>query len=218
MEHTRASTSSQRLASTFVTLIESPEAYLTAINAVRTKSFPTQNKGNISVSVQELVYVTKEAGVETSSKPLDRRKKLLYSSEEANGPRKDSRTSEGVDTHVFQRTSPKNKSLVEKKSILSEDQKKELARKKDNRNMEAPQAFTSMNPPQKVPKKGKKAPKSNHKGKQKAKSKCNKTYPQKNRIPTKEKAAIENVFNMEITLMEFKNKEEERINHSFPKK
>ncbi|MBW0532938.1 hypothetical protein O181_072653 [Austropuccinia psidii MF-1] len=65
MKDARASTSSQRLPSTFETLIESPEAYINSITVVRTKSFPTGNSEDIAVSVQELVYGHKAAGVGT---------------------------------------------------------------------------------------------------------------------------------------------------------
>ncbi|MBW0579195.1 hypothetical protein O181_118910 [Austropuccinia psidii MF-1] len=114
MEDARTSASSQRLSRTFDTLIESPEAEITAIPVVRPESFPTGSNRDISVSVQELVYGLKEAGVGTSAKSLDRNKELLSSSEEVHGPRKDRRTSEGLDTHVVQGTSPTDKSLVEK--------------------------------------------------------------------------------------------------------
>ncbi|MBW0527210.1 hypothetical protein O181_066925, partial [Austropuccinia psidii MF-1] len=113
IEDSRASTSSQRLARTFGTLIESPEAEITAIPVVRPYSFPTNNSGNIPVSVQELVHGSKAAGVGTSSKSLDRHNELLSSSE-VHGPKKDSRPSEGLDTHVLQRACPKDKILVEK--------------------------------------------------------------------------------------------------------
>ncbi|MBW0569302.1 hypothetical protein O181_109017 [Austropuccinia psidii MF-1] len=106
--------------------------------------------------------------------------------------------------------------------MLSEDQKKKLAQGKENSPVEAPQASTSKNPPQQVPSKPKQAPKTNQKGKQKAKGKekpkWNKPYLQNYRIPKKEKTAMDNVFNMARTLMEFKNKEEERLSQSFPKK
>ncbi|MBW0525265.1 hypothetical protein O181_064980 [Austropuccinia psidii MF-1] len=54
-------------------------------------------------------------------------------------------------------------------SILSEDQKKELAQKKKNIPVEASKASKSKNPPRKVPKKGKQTPKRNCKGKGKFK-------------------------------------------------
>ncbi|MBW0592933.1 hypothetical protein O181_132648 [Austropuccinia psidii MF-1] len=114
MEHSRTSTSPQRLAKTCDTLIESPEAYITAITVVRPELFPAGNNRDIPVSVQELVYGGKEAGVGTSAKSLDRHNELLSSSEGAHGPRKGRRASEGLETHLLQRTSPTDKSLVEK--------------------------------------------------------------------------------------------------------
>ncbi|MBW0514495.1 hypothetical protein O181_054210 [Austropuccinia psidii MF-1] len=82
----------------------------------RMQELPPVPKGNnreIPVSVQELVYGSKTASVGTSPKSLDRHHKLISSSEEVHGARKDRRTSEGLDTHVLQRTSPTDKSLVE---------------------------------------------------------------------------------------------------------
>ncbi|MBW0573093.1 hypothetical protein O181_112808 [Austropuccinia psidii MF-1] len=113
MEDARASTSSQRLASTFETLIESPEADITVIPVVRPESLSTGNNRDIPVSVQELVYGSKTARVGTSLKSLDRNHELISSSEEVHGARKDRGTSQGLDTHVLQRTSPTDKSLVE---------------------------------------------------------------------------------------------------------
>ncbi|MBW0569486.1 hypothetical protein O181_109201 [Austropuccinia psidii MF-1] len=106
--------------------------------------------------------------------------------------------------------------------MLSENQKKKLAQGKENSPVGAPQAFTSKNQPQKVPNKPKQTPKTNQKVKQKAKGKAqpkwNKPYLQSYRIPKKNKTAMDNVFNMARTMIEFKNKEEERLNQSFPKK
>ncbi|MBW0475891.1 hypothetical protein O181_015606 [Austropuccinia psidii MF-1] len=114
------------------------------------------------------------------------------------------------------RTSPKDERLVEKPKNFSEDQKKELAQKKENSSVEASQAFKRKNLPQRAPKKDKQAPKSNQKGKKKekgkAKYKWNKPDPQKSRIPKEEKTAMENVFKLARTFLEFKNKEEERLN------
>ncbi|MBW0580659.1 hypothetical protein O181_120374 [Austropuccinia psidii MF-1] len=114
MEDARTSTSSQRLAGTFDTLIESPEADITAISVVRPESLSTGNNRNIPVSVQELVYGSQTARVGTSPKSLDRHHELISSSEEVHGARKDRGTSEGLNTQVLQRTSPTDRSLVEK--------------------------------------------------------------------------------------------------------
>ncbi|MBW0578668.1 hypothetical protein O181_118383 [Austropuccinia psidii MF-1] len=112
MEDARTSTSSQRLARTFDTLIESPEADITAISVVRPESLSTGKNRDIPVSVQEVVYGSKTARVRTSPKSLDRHHELISSNEEVHGTRKDRGTSEGLDTHVLQRTSPTDKSLV----------------------------------------------------------------------------------------------------------
>ncbi|MBW0531237.1 hypothetical protein O181_070952 [Austropuccinia psidii MF-1] len=111
MEDARTSTSFQRLASTFDTLIESPAADITAI-AVRPESLPTGRSRDIPVSVQKLVYGSKRAQVGTSPKSLDRHHELISSSEEFHRARKDRGTSEGLDTHVLQRKIPTDKSLV----------------------------------------------------------------------------------------------------------
>ncbi|MBW0581272.1 hypothetical protein O181_120987 [Austropuccinia psidii MF-1] len=113
MEDARASTSSQRLTSTFYTLIESPEAEITAITVFSPEPFPTGNNRDIPVSVHELVHGRKETGVGTSSNSLDRRNVLLSSSEEAHRPRKDKGYSKGLDTHLLQRKSPTDESFVE---------------------------------------------------------------------------------------------------------
>ncbi|MBW0593105.1 hypothetical protein O181_132820, partial [Austropuccinia psidii MF-1] len=114
------------------------------------------------------------------------------------------------------------KAWFKKQIMLSEDQKKKLVQGKENSPVEAPQASTSKNPPQQVPSKPKQAPKTNKKGNPKAKGKAehrwNKPCPQNYRISKKEKTAMDIVFSMARTLMEFKNKEEERLNQFFLKK
>ncbi|MBW0530759.1 hypothetical protein O181_070474 [Austropuccinia psidii MF-1] len=179
-EDARTSTSSQRLARTFDTLIESPEAEITAISVVRPKSLSTGNNRDIPVSVQELVYGSKTARVGTSPKSLDRHDELISSSGEGHGARKGRGTSEGLDTHVLQRTSPTDQSLVEKPKHVIRGPGEEVGPR------EAPQASTSKKPPQQVPKNPKQTPKTNQQGKQKAKGmkkpKWNKPYQPNYRI------------------------------------
>ncbi|MBW0476548.1 hypothetical protein O181_016263 [Austropuccinia psidii MF-1] len=126
MENARTSTSTQRLSSTFDTLIESSEADITSIPVVRPETFPTGKNRNIPVSLQELVYGGKAAGVGTSPKSLDRHHELISSSEEALGARKDRGTSEGLDTHVLQRTCSTDKSFVEKPKHVIRGQEEEV--------------------------------------------------------------------------------------------
>ncbi|MBW0474317.1 hypothetical protein O181_014032 [Austropuccinia psidii MF-1] len=63
---------------------------------------------------KKLVYGCKAAGVRTSAKPLGRDHELLSSNENVPGPREGREPSEGVETHLLQRTTPKDESLVEK--------------------------------------------------------------------------------------------------------
>ncbi|MBW0544106.1 hypothetical protein O181_083821 [Austropuccinia psidii MF-1] len=114
MEDARTSSSSQRLASTFDTHIDSPEADITAIAVVRPELLSTDNNRDLSVPLQELVDRSKTAKVGASPKSLDRHHELISSGEEVHGAIKDRVISEGLDTHVLQRKSPTDKSLVEK--------------------------------------------------------------------------------------------------------
>ncbi|MBW0575020.1 hypothetical protein O181_114735 [Austropuccinia psidii MF-1] len=215
MEDARTSTSSQRLASTFDTLIESPEADITAIS-VRPKSLSTGNNRDIPVSVQEQAYGSKTARVRTSPTSVDRHHELISTSEEIHGARKDRGTSEGLDTHVLQRTSPKDKSLVEKPRHLIRGPEEEVSpRQGEQRSGSSPYLHKEKSTSESS-QKAQQTAKTNQKGK--AKPKWNKPYPQNYRIPKKEKTAMDNVFNMARTLMEFKKNKEEILGQSFPKK
>ncbi|MBW0519652.1 hypothetical protein O181_059367 [Austropuccinia psidii MF-1] len=77
MKDTRTSTSSQRLARAFKSLIEIPAAYITAITLSRPEPFPTGNNRDIPASVQELVYGRKATGVGAYAKYLNRNNELL---------------------------------------------------------------------------------------------------------------------------------------------
>ncbi|MBW0571073.1 hypothetical protein O181_110788 [Austropuccinia psidii MF-1] len=85
-----------------------------AIPVVRSEKLSIGRSRDIPVPVQELVYGSKAAGVGTSFTFVDKENELLLSIKEALEPRKDTGTSEGVYTHLLQRTSSKYKSLVEK--------------------------------------------------------------------------------------------------------
>ncbi|MBW0497160.1 hypothetical protein O181_036875 [Austropuccinia psidii MF-1] len=101
--------------------------------------------------------------------------------------------------------------LLNNQSLLSIDHKKELEMTPALE--EGPVASTSSKTaPEtskekpKGPQKKKKGPK-NHQGKRKGKEDCHRTYPQGYRIPNLEPSAVDSVFNMARTLMEFTGKE-----------
>ncbi|MBW0589209.1 hypothetical protein O181_128924 [Austropuccinia psidii MF-1] len=69
----------------------------------------------------------------------------------------------------------------------------------------------------KGPQKKQRGPK-NHQRKGKSKDNWHRPYPQGYRIPKLEPSAMNSVFNMARSLMEFTAKEQERMNRTFPKK
>ncbi|MBW0577528.1 hypothetical protein O181_117243 [Austropuccinia psidii MF-1] len=214
MEDARISTSSQRLVSAFDTLIESPEAEITAIPIFRPESLAAGSNRDIPVSVQELVYSGKQQEWELLPSLCIGTMNSYFQVKKLMGTEKTEELLRGWTPMSCKGQVQQIKAWLKKQSMLSEDQKKKLAQGKDNSPMGALQASTSKSPPQQVPNKEKQTPKSNQKGKQKekgkAKSKWNKPYPQNHRIPKKEKTDMDNVFNMSRTLMEFKKKDEER--------
>ncbi|MBW0522306.1 hypothetical protein O181_062021 [Austropuccinia psidii MF-1] len=58
----------------------------------------------------------------------------------------------------------------------------------------------------------------NHQGKVKGKANWHRSYPQDYRIPRLEPSAVDSVFNIARTLMEFTAKEQERMNRTFTPK
>ncbi|MBW0505251.1 hypothetical protein O181_044966 [Austropuccinia psidii MF-1] len=60
----------------FILSFESLEAEITAIPVFRPELFPAGNNRDIPISLQELVYGSKAAGVGTSAKSLDRNNEL----------------------------------------------------------------------------------------------------------------------------------------------
>ncbi|MBW0544204.1 hypothetical protein O181_083919 [Austropuccinia psidii MF-1] len=117
MEDANTSTSSQRLASTFKTLLESAEADITAI-AFRPESLPTGSSRDIPVSVQKLVYGNKTARVGTSPKSLDRHHELISSSEEVHRPEKKEGLLKGWTTMSFKGQVQQIKAWLKTQRIL----------------------------------------------------------------------------------------------------
>ncbi|MBW0577572.1 hypothetical protein O181_117287 [Austropuccinia psidii MF-1] len=164
MEDAKNSTSSQRLARTFDNLIESPEADITSIPIVRPEPFPTGNNKDTPVSVQELVYGSKAAGVGTSAKSLDRHNELMSSSQEVHGTRKKRGPSEGFNTHVLQRTSPTDQSLVEKPKHFFRGPEEEVGPRKRQQLCVSSPSLQKQRSASKSAKKGQERPKEQSEG------------------------------------------------------
>ncbi|MBW0557983.1 hypothetical protein O181_097698 [Austropuccinia psidii MF-1] len=110
---------------------------------------------------------------------------------------------------------------LKNQSFSSIDQKKELEMT-PALEKEGPVASTSSRPAPEVSKDKPKRPQNkqrgpkNHQGKGNGKGSWNRPYAQGYRIPKSEPSALESVFNMARTLMEFTTKEQERTNRTFP--
>ncbi|MBW0571992.1 hypothetical protein O181_111707 [Austropuccinia psidii MF-1] len=101
-------------------------------------------------------------------------------------------------------------------SLLSIDQKKELEMTQALET-EGPVASTSSKPAPEVSKDRPKGPQKKQKGPKNHQDKANwhRPYPQGYRILKLEPSAVDSVFNMARTLMEFTAKEQERMNRTF---
>ncbi|MBW0559453.1 hypothetical protein O181_099168, partial [Austropuccinia psidii MF-1] len=130
---------------------------------------PKGNNRDIPVSVQELVYGSKAARVGTSTKSLDRHHELISSSEEVHGTRKNRGTSEGLDTHVLQRTSPTDKSLVEKPKQVFRGPEEEVGSRKGQQPSGSSPSLQKKESASKSSKQGQENPKEQSEGKEKGK-------------------------------------------------
>ncbi|MBW0465210.1 hypothetical protein O181_004925 [Austropuccinia psidii MF-1] len=85
---------------------------------------------------------------------------------------------------------------------------------------EGPVASTSFKPDAEPPKNMPKGPQKKQRGPKsnqvKGKANCHRTYPQGYRIPKLEPSAVDSVFSLPRTLMEFTAQDQERMNRNFP--
>ncbi|MBW0504673.1 hypothetical protein O181_044388 [Austropuccinia psidii MF-1] len=112
MEDARASTSSQRIDRIFDTLMESPEAEIIVFILLDLNHFQ-----QTTIDIYQSLY-------------KNCHHELISSSEEVHGSRKDRGTSEGIDTHVLERTSSTDKILVEKPQHVIRGPEEEIGTRK----------------------------------------------------------------------------------------
>ncbi|MBW0590690.1 hypothetical protein O181_130405 [Austropuccinia psidii MF-1] len=110
----------------------------------------------------------------------------------------------------------KIKNGFKSQSFLSSDQKKEFEMTPVVSTSSKPAPEASREKP-KGPQKKEKGPK-NHQEKGKGNANWHRPYPQVYWIPKFEPSAVDSVFNMARTLMEFTAKEQERMNRALPPK
>ncbi|MBW0571726.1 hypothetical protein O181_111441 [Austropuccinia psidii MF-1] len=181
-------------------------------NFLRAEPLSSGSHRNISVPIQKMLQKSQGRGVGNIPKPLAGGHELLLTHQELSGSGEDHRALRRVVSFSCADKVKKIKNWFKNKSLLSVDQKKELEMTPALE--EGPVASTSSKPaPEackekpKGPQKNMKGPK-NHQGKVKGKANWHRPYPQGYRIPKLEPSAVDSVFNMARTLMEFTAKEQ----------
>ncbi|MBW0581812.1 hypothetical protein O181_121527 [Austropuccinia psidii MF-1] len=154
-------------------------------------------------------------------KPLAGGHEILLTHQELSGSGEDHRAVRRLEPIVLQGKLKKMQNWLKNQSLLSIDQKKELEMI-PALETKGPVAYTSSKPAPEVskdkpkgPQKRQKVPK-NHQGKGKGKANWHIPYPQGYKIQKLEPSAVDSVFNMARTLMEFTFKEQEEMNGTFP--
>ncbi|MBW0551031.1 hypothetical protein O181_090746 [Austropuccinia psidii MF-1] len=166
-------------------------------NILRAEPLSSGRNRNISMPIQKLVQSSQRRGVGNMPKPSEGGHELLLTHKELSGSGEEDRT------------------LIRAGEGVGND-----SSFGDRRPSGVHQLQTSSRSGQKKPKgpqKKQKGPKNNQ-GKGKGKANWHRAYPQGYRIAKLEPSAMDSVFNMARNLMEFKAKEQERMNRTFPQK
>ncbi|MBW0468273.1 hypothetical protein O181_007988 [Austropuccinia psidii MF-1] len=147
---------------------------------------------DLSILIQEFVQRSQRGGVGNMFKPLAGGHELLLTNQELSGSLLSIDQKELEITQTLEKEGP----------VLSTSSKTapEVSKDKPNR-----------------PQKKQKGPK-DHQLKVKGKANWHRLYPQGYRIAQLEPSAVDSIFNMARTLMEFTAKEQERMNRTFPRK
>ncbi|MBW0539813.1 hypothetical protein O181_079528 [Austropuccinia psidii MF-1] len=189
-------------------------------NILRDELLASGSNGNISVPIQRLAQSSRRRGVVNLPKPLGGAMNIYLQIKSFVAQEKTIELFGGWSLLSCKDKVKKIKNWLKNNSILLVYQKKELEMTPALE--EGPVASTSSKlAPEaskekpKGPQKKKKGPKS-HQGKGKGEENWHRPYPQGYRIPRLEPSAMDSVFNMARTLMEFIAKGKERMNRTFP--
>ncbi|MBW0525515.1 hypothetical protein O181_065230 [Austropuccinia psidii MF-1] len=157
------------------------------------------------------------------SKPLAGGHEILLTHKELYGSGEDHSALRRMESLVLQEKVKKINNWLNKQSLLSIDQKKELEIT-PALNKEGPVVSTSSKPTPEQHKDKPKGPEKkqrglrNNQGKGKGKANWHRLYPKGYKIPKLIPSAMENVFNMEGTLMELTAKKQVSLNSTFTHK
>ncbi|MBW0558456.1 hypothetical protein O181_098171 [Austropuccinia psidii MF-1] len=220
MEDARASPHSPRSVPTNFDV--NSESGLIHDNILRAEPLSSVRNRNLSMPIQKLVQSSQRRGVGNIPKPLAGGMNSYLHIKSSLGQEKTIELLGGWSTFSCKDKVKKINNWLKNQSLLSIDQKE--LEGTPALETEGPVVSTSSKPAPEVskekpkgPQKKQKGPKT-HQGKGKGKSNWHRPHPQGYRIPTLEPSAVDSVFNMVRTLVEFTAKEQKRMNRTFPHK
>ncbi|MBW0579449.1 hypothetical protein O181_119164 [Austropuccinia psidii MF-1] len=195
------------------------ESELIHDNILRAETLPSGSNRNLSIPIKKLVQSSQRRGVGNMPKPLAGPMNSYLHIKRFLGQEKTIEPLGGWSPLSCKDKFIKIKNWLKNQSLLSIDQKKELEMT-PALETEGPVGSTSSKPAPEVSKDKPKGPQKKPRGPKRHKGKANwhRPYPQGYRIPKLEPSAMDSVFNMARTLMEFTAKEQERMNRKFPRK
>ncbi|MBW0496557.1 hypothetical protein O181_036272 [Austropuccinia psidii MF-1] len=190
-------------------------------NVFRAEPFTSGSNRNIYVPVQKLVQSSQGRGVETFLKPLAGGHELVLKHQEIYGSGEYHRALGSMESLFLQGKVQKDKQLFEEpKSFIHRPEETvgndlSFGERRPSGLNQLQSSSQCVQKKPKGPQKKKGGPKNNP-GNGKGNANKHRPYPQSYRIPKLDPLAVDSVFDMARTLMEFTSKEKERMNRTFP--
>ncbi|MBW0499323.1 hypothetical protein O181_039038 [Austropuccinia psidii MF-1] len=199
------------------------ETGLIHANMFRAEPLSRGSNRNLSMPVQKLVQSSQRRGVGNMPKPLSGGHEILLTHKELSGSGEDHRMLGRLAPIFLQRQSQKDEELVEEQNSFIHRPEGGTGNESsfgDRRPGGIYQLQTSSRSVQRQAERtSEEAERSQEPSRQgQRQSQLAQTYPQGYRIPKLEPSAVDNVFNMDRTPMEFTAKEQKRMNRTFPQK
>ncbi|MBW0591107.1 hypothetical protein O181_130822 [Austropuccinia psidii MF-1] len=186
-------------------------------NILRAETLSSGSNRNLSMPIQKLVQRNQRRGVGNLPKPLAVGHELLLTHQELSGSGEDHRTLRRLEPIVLQRQSQKYKELVEEPKYFIHRPEEGVGNDYsfgDRRPSGVYQLQTSSTSvkrqAQKTSKEAERSQEPSKQGKRQSQLAQN--------FPKLDPSVVDSVFNMARTLMEFTDKEQERMNRTFPLK
>ncbi|MBW0489150.1 hypothetical protein O181_028865 [Austropuccinia psidii MF-1] len=221
LEEARTAPHSPKSVSTNFDVSSEPE--LIEGDILRGGPLPSGSNRNISFPIQKLVQSRQRRGVGNMPKPLAGGHELLLTYQELSGSGEDHTALRRVDPIISQRQGQKDKKLAEepKSLICRQEEGIGLDPSFERRPTGIYQLQTSSRSIQREAQRASEEEEERSQepsGQGQRQINWNRPYPQGYRIPKLKPSAVDSVFNLARTLMEFTAKEQERINRTFSRK